>query len=88
MSKLLEMKNLQVSFFTDLGETKAVKDASFQVEKGDFFGIVGESGSGKSVSTKTILRLGPSNCKVKGGEILFEGKDILKLNQEELRNVR
>lgn len=88
MSKLLEVKNLQVSFFTELGETRAVKDASFQIEKGDFFGIVGESGSGKSVSTKTILRLGPKNCKVKNGEILFEGRDILKLNQEELRAVR
>ena len=88
MDKLLEVKNLQVSFFTDLGEAQAVKDASFQIGKGDFFGIVGESGSGKSVSTKTILRLGPKNCKVKNGEILFEGKDILKLSQEELRNVR
>ena len=88
MSNLLEVKNLQVSFFTELGETRAVKDASFQIENGDFFGIVGESGSGKSVSTKTILRLGPKNCKVKNGEILFEGRDILKLNQEELRAVR
>ena len=88
MNSLLEVKNLQVSFFTELGEARAVKDASFTIEKGDFFGIVGESGSGKSVSTKTILRLGPKNCKVKNGEILFEGKDILKLNQDELRDVR
>ena len=88
MNSLLEMKNLQVSFFTDLGEAQAVKDASFKIEKGDFFGIVGESGSGKSVSTKTILRLGPSNCKVKGGEILFEGKDILKFTTNELREIR
>ena len=47
MEKLLEVKNLKVSFFTDLGETQAVKDAGFAIEKGDFFGIVGESGSGK-----------------------------------------
>lgn len=85
---LLEVKDLQVSFFTELGETKAVKDAGFQIEKGDFFGIVGESGSGKSVTTKTILRLGPKNCKIKGGEILFEGKDILRFNEKELRAVR
>lgn len=88
MSKLLEVKNLQVSFFTELGETRAVKDASFEIGTGDFFGIVGESGSGKSVSTKTILRLGPKNCEVKAGEILFEGKDILKLSQEELQKIR
>ena len=52
MEKLLEVKNLKVSFFTDLGETQAVKDAGFAIEEGDFFGIVGESGSGKSVTTK------------------------------------
>ena len=73
MEKLLEVKDLKVSFFTDLGETQAVKDAGFAIEEGDFFGIVGESGSGKSVTTKSILRLGPSNCKIMGGEILFQG---------------
>lgn len=88
MEKLLEVKNLKVSFFTDLGETQAVKDAGFAIEEGDFFGIVGESGSGKSVTTKSILRLGPSNCKIKGGEILFKGDDILKKNEAELRKIR
>lgn len=88
MEKLLEVKDLQVSFFTDLGEVKAVKNADFEIEKGDFFGIVGESGSGKSVSTKTILRLGPSNCKVMGGEIFFQGEDILKKNAAQLREIR
>jgi len=88
MEKLLEVKNLKVSFFTDLGEAQAVKDAGFAIEEGDFFGIVGESGSGKSVTTKSILRLGPSNCKIKGGEILFNGDDILKKNEAELRKIR
>lgn len=88
MEKLLEVKNLKVSFFTDLGETQAVKDAGFAIEEGDFFGIVGESGSGKSVTTKSIFRLGPSNCKIKGGEILFKGDDILKKNEAELRKIR
>ena len=88
MDKLLEVKDLKVSFFTDLGETQAVKDAGFAIEEGDFFGIVGESGSGKSVTTKSILRLGPSNCKIKGGEILFKGEDILKKNEAELRRIR
>ena len=88
MEKLLEVKNLKVSFFTDLGETQAVKDAGFAIEKGDFFGIVGESGSGKSVTTKSILRLGTSNCKVLGGEILFKGEDILKKNEAALLEIR
>ena len=82
MEKLLEVKDLKVSFFTDLGETQAVKDAGFAIEEGDFFGIVGESGSGKSVTTKSILRLGPSNCRIMGGEILFQGEDILKKSGE------
>lgn len=85
---LLEVKNLQVSFFTEAGEVRAVKDADFTVEKGEFFGIVGESGSGKSVATKSFLRLGPSNCRIKSGTVEFEGRDILKLGSEELRAVR
>ena len=88
MEKLLEVKDLKVSFFTDLGETQAVKNAGFEIEKGDFFGIVGESGSGKSVTTKSILRLGPSNCKIMGGEILFKGEDILKKDPAKLREIR
>lgn len=88
MEKLLEVKDLKVSFFTDLGETQAVKGAGFAISEGDFFGIVGESGSGKSVTTKSILRLGPSNCKIMGGEILFRGEDILKKNEAELREIR
>ena len=88
MEKLLEVKDLKVSFFTDLGETQAVKDAGFAIEEGDFFGIVGESGSGKSVTTKSILRLGPSNCKIMGGEILFQGTDIAKLGKKQMKAVR
>ena len=88
MEKLLEVKDLKVSFFTDLGETQAVKDAGFAIEEGDFFGIVGESGSGKSVTTKSMLRLGPSNCRIMGGEILFQGEDILKKSEAELREIR
>ena len=55
MEKLLEVKDLKVSFFTDLGETQAVKGAGFAIGEGDFFGIVGESGSGKSVTTKSSV---------------------------------
>lgn len=88
MSNLLEIKDLAVSFYGDLGETKAVKNASFHIEKGEFFGIVGESGSGKSVATKSILRLGSKNCKIKSGSIMFEGRDILQLKADELRTIR
>ena len=88
MEKLLEVKDLKVSFFTDLGETQAVKGAGIAIGEGDLFGIVGESGSGKSETTKSILRLGPSNCKIMGGEILFRGEDILKKNEAELREIR
>lgn len=85
---LLEVKDLEVSFFGDLGEVRAVKNAGFTIGKGEFFGIVGESGSGKSVATKSFLRLGPGNCRIKGGSIRFEGRDILGLSSEELRSVR
>ncbi len=88
MEELLKVNHLEVSFFTDLGESRAVKDASFVIGKGEVFGIVGESGSGKSVATKNILRLGPKNMKVKSGEILFKDKDILKLSMKELQNLR
>lgn len=88
MEHLLEVKNLKVSFFTELGEVEAVKEAGFYMDKGDFYGIVGESGSGKSVTTKSVLRLGPSSCRIKEGEVLFEGRDILKLSDGELRKVR
>ena len=73
MEKLLEVKDLKVSFFTDLGETQAVKDAGFAIEEGDFFGIVGESGSGKSVTTKSILRLLPAQLQDYGRRNPFSG---------------
>lgn len=88
MNNLLEIKDLAVSFYSDLGETRAVKNASFHIEKGEFFGIVGESGSGKSVATKSILKLGPKNSKIKNGSILFEGKDLLSLKEDDLRKIR
>lgn len=88
MEHLLEVKDLAVSFDTDLGEVCAVKNASFAMVKGEIFGIVGLSGSGKSVATKSILRLGPPNIRIKSGEILFRGQDILKVSPKELRELR
>ena len=82
MEKLLEVKDLKVSFFTDLGETQAVKDAGFAIEEGDFFGIVGESGSGKSTVAKLITRLvDPTE-----GEIILDGQDITHLKGTALKD--
>lgn len=88
MDYLLEVRDLEISFYTDLGEVRAVKNAGFTIEKGEIFGIVGESGSGKSVATKSILRLGPPNIKIKSGEIIFQDRNILELSQKELRALR
>ena len=88
MEHLLEVRDLSVSFHTDLGETKAVKKADFTIDRGQVYGIVGESGSGKSVATKNILRLGPKNMEVKTGQILFDGTDILKLDKKNLQALR
>lgn len=86
--KLLEIKNLATSFYTQSGEVQAVRGVSFSLNKGDALGIVGESGSGKSVTNMSILRLNASNAKVKQGEILFENKNLLELSNKELRQIR
>lgn len=88
MGTILSVKDLAVSFYGELGETKAVKNASFDIEEGQFYGIVGESGSGKSVATKSILQLLPSNGKILEGSIEFQGTDLLRINGEELRAIR
>jgi oligopeptide/dipeptide ABC transporter ATP-binding protein len=89
MEKILEVKNLRTSFKTDEGEVKAVDDVSFDVFKGKTLGIVGESGCGKSVTSLSIMRLIPNPPgRVVGGEILFRGKDLLKISNEEMRKVR
>lgn len=85
---LLEMKDLAISFYNKSGEIEAVRGISYTLHKGEVLGIVGESGSGKSVSSHGILRLTPDTGKVKRGEILFHGKDILKMSKKELRELR
>ncbi len=89
MEKLIEVKNLQTYFYTEDGVVKAVDDVSFSIEKGKTLGIVGESGSGKSITSLSIMRLVQSPPgKIVGGEILFHGKDLLKLPVGEMRQVR
>ncbi len=86
---VLQVKGLQTYFKTDDGMVKAVDDVSFDLKKGQTLGIVGESGSGKSVTNLSIMRLIPSPPgRIVGGEILFEDKDILKMNNNELRELR
>jgi oligopeptide/dipeptide ABC transporter ATP-binding protein len=83
---LLEVRDLKVSFDTSDGLVKAVRGVSFSVERGKTLGIVGESGSGKSVSTQTLLGL-TAGALVEG-QALFEGQDLLAMNDEQLRRIR
>lgn len=85
---LLEVKDLHVHFPTPDGVVKAVDGLSFSVHRGETFGIVGESGSGKSVTNLTALGLVKGGSANISGEILFKGRDLLKLSQDELRHVR
>ena len=85
--QLLEVKNLRTSFFTHVGEVKAIRDVSFSIRKGEAVGIVGESGSGKSVTSLSIMQLQHPG-KVTGGQILFHGEDLLKKNKREIRKIR
>ncbi len=86
---LLKVNNLSVSFNTYAGEVKALRDISFEVNRGETLAIVGESGSGKSVTVQSIMRLLPTPpAEFKSGEILFEGVDILKLSEKEMREYR
>ncbi|MBQ2785155.1 MAG: ABC transporter ATP-binding protein [Oscillospiraceae bacterium] len=88
MEKILEVKNLKISFRTSGGSVKAVRDISFDLEKGKTLAIVGESGSGKSVTSKAILGILAGNAIVEGGEILYDGKDLLKISEEDMCNIR
>lgn len=87
-NSLLELKNVSVSFFTPLGEVKAVNNISYKLDKSKVLGIVGESGSGKSVSAYSIMGLIEHPGKIKTGEILFEGEDLLKMSEEKKRALR
>lgn len=86
---LLEVKNLRTQFFTQDGVVKAVEDVSFYVMPGETLGVVGESGSGKSITGLSIMRLIPNPPgKIVNGEVIFEGQDLLKLNDDQIRRIR
>ncbi|HEY8486752.1 MAG TPA: ABC transporter ATP-binding protein [Limnochordales bacterium] len=86
---LLDVRDLRTYFFTDEGVLKAVDGVSFQVLRGSTLGILGESGCGKSVTSLSILRLIPQPPgRIVGGQILFEGRDLLRLREPEMRRIR
>ncbi len=89
MAPLLEVRNLQTHFHTQDGVVKAVDGVSFAVDRGETLGIVGESGCGKSVTSLSIMRLIPSPPgKIAGGQILFDGEDLLQQSEERMRHIR
>lgn len=89
MEKILEVKDLELSFHTFAGEVKAIRGVNFDLLKGETLAIVGESGSGKSVTTKSIMRLLPEHSsEFKHGQILFNGRDLTKLSDKEMQKIR
>ncbi len=88
MEKILEVKKLKISFRTNNGTVKAVRDISFDLERGKTLAIVGESGSGKSVTSKAVMGILAGNSIIDGGEILYDGRDLLKITEEEMCKIR
>ena len=89
MATLLEVKDLKTHFFTMDGVVKAVDGVSYDLEEGETLGLVGESGCGKSVSALSVMRLIPNPPgQIVGGEILLDGEDILKIDMDDMREIR
>ena len=88
MNKKLEVNNLQISFRTQNGSVKAVRDISFDLNEGETLAIVGESGSGKSVTSKAIIGILAPNASVDGGEIIYDGQDLLKISEDDFHKIR
>lgn len=86
--KILDVKNLRISFRTDGGTVKAVRGISFSLYKGKTLAIVGESGSGKSVTSKAILGILAGNKIIEDGQILYDGKDLLQINEDQFSKIR
>ena len=82
---ILKVEDLKTSFMTSSGEVQAVRGVSFEVHKGEILGIVGESGSGKSVTSMSILRLLADTARIKNGKIEFEGTDLTKVSDKQMR---
>ena len=88
MASLLEVRNLRTSFLTSSGVVRAVDGVSWEVREGETVALVGESGCGKSVSALSVMRLVSEPAgRIEGGEILYKGRDLLKLSEPEMRQV-
>ena len=88
MEPLLEVKNLRTQFRTGEGIVHAVNGISYTVMPGEAVGLVGESGCGKTISALSLLKLVPRPGEIVDGEVLFEGRDLLKYSEDEIRRVR
>ena len=88
MEKKLEVKNLRISFRTDAGKVQAVRDISFDLYKGETLAIVGESGSGKSVTNRAIIGILANNGMIEGGEIIYDGQDLVQISEEDFHKLR
>ncbi len=88
LEKILDVKNLRISFRTDGGTVKAVRGISFPLYKGRTLAIVGESGSGKSVTSKAILGILAGNKIIEDGQILYDGKDLLQISEDQFSKIR
>src|SRR5438093_13564100 len=88
MPHLLEVRNLQTHFPTRAGLVRSVDDVSFYLDGGELLGLVGESGCGKSMTALSIMRLVPPPGKIVSGEMLFAGRNLLRLSNAEMRDVR
>ena len=86
--KILDVKNLEISFKTDNGLVRAVRNVSFDLHKGETLCIVGESGSGKSVTSKAIMGILANNAIVDNGSIIYDGEDLLEISEEEFHKIR
>lgn len=88
MEKVLEVKDLNISFDTFAGKVHAIRGVNFDLHKGETLAIVGESGSGKSVTTRTIMRLLANNANIDEGQILFKGEDLVHKTEKEMQSIR
>ena len=88
MEKKLQVRDLTISFRTSNGKVQAVRGIDFDLLKGETLAIVGESGSGKSVTSKAVLGILAANALVEGGEIIYDGKDLLKISEDEFHKIR
>ena len=88
MEKKLQVNNLTISFRTQNGKVQAVRNVDFELYKGETLAIVGESGSGKSVTNRAIMGILANNAIVESGEIIYDGKDLLKIPEEEMVKLR